>query len=162
MREQVETTIPDDNRHQVLSNIRRPRHCSALQRIEVSTMGIARIGGTSVLAVAGVSKKNAPAEAIFLFELVPRPDTERQHVPLAGHRPTVRRPATLDCATQGEWEAGSRTPLCDRSRKTHQGHGLENGTRTEPKDSRKATCPADRRDLPDRPERRSKPNRTQG
>lgn len=61
-----------------LSNIRRPRRCSALPRIEVSTMGIARIGGTSVLPVAEVSKKNAPAEAIFLF--VPRPGAERHYV----------------------------------------------------------------------------------
>src|SRR5690606_26797847 len=49
-------------------------------------------------------------------------------------------PAGLGCALKGEWEAGSRTPLCDRSRKEerHQGHGLENGS--EPQGSKSPSC----------------------
>lgn len=56
--------------------------------------------------------------------------------------------AAPGCAPNGEWEAGSRTPLCDRSQR-------DNGIRVtdwrmvqKPRDG---TCPAHRKDLADRP-----------
>ncbi|NKK47391.1 hypothetical protein GFL28_36640, partial [Rhizobium leguminosarum bv. viciae] len=52
--------------------------------------------------------------------------------------------AGLGCAPLGEWETGSRTPLCDRSPRHQVTHWR---LVQEPKDS-KAICPAERETLP--------------
>jgi hypothetical protein len=46
-----------------------------------------------------------------------------------------------------DYHIGSRTPLCDRSQKRHQGHALENGS--EPKDS-KSDLSGGKKDYADR------------